>query len=329
MLGYFIETHKSVQGKEEAYPGMPLVSVAAADTLMNTGLAEGLSFGVVGRDGDVIACIPQPGTPEEPHYEVKRLTWEEFAADRTLFSYELPIPAPAEKVAARAEAAVGSQFHELRSFPGDDFVMECFTGYDMVRFMKDNPHIGTHMQTPLLLSPAMLLRVFFKNDLGLEESAWLNPTLYEVTHHGMRIENQFVIHFSTCRVPDETNQVKWDTLETFRHISSTQGIFSAVPHEHGDAAHRLKARHVAVYHMLHRQDYGDYDPLFNNCEDLCYLCTEGEKQSPQVRDGFIGFLKMLLKTLPTMLIPGRVEVKAVLTVLNVISQYLQQRHISE
>ena len=317
MLGYFLTEHEPVADARQLTPGTPVATVTAPEALEQTGLVESIRFGVADRDS-VIYCAPSPGTPSAPYYQVKRCSTGEFCNGGALYTYSLQAAPNPDETLRRAGECVGKSYRGLRSFIGDDFVYECATGSSMLDYMKNHTGVGTHLQTPLKVTLGTLIWFAIGQDCigeGKTPLGKVNPELYELTHHGIRIEGQQMIHFAACRTPDGSNQIKCDSVDTFRYMTSKQGYCGEVKYPSRNAEARLRARNLAIYVLTHRAEHGSYNLLTNNCEHFCHYCMEGNKTSPQVREEALNALKLALRVLPGMVLPAGLLTKISVMVL--------------
>lgn len=306
MLGHFLTGHEPVADAGQLTPGTPVAAVTAPEALEQTGLVESIRFGVADRDS-VIYCAPSPGTPGSPYYQVKRCSTSEFCNGGSLYTYSLQTASDPCETLLRAQSCVGQAYRGLRSYIGDDFVYECATGCSMLDYMRNHPGVGTHLQTPLKVTLGTLIWFATGQDYigeGKLPLGKVNPELYELTHHGIRIEGQQMIHFAACRTPDGSNQIKCDSVDTFRYMTSEQGYCGEVKYPNVNAETRLRARNLAIYVLTHRSEHGTYNLLTNNCEHFCHYCMEGNKTSPQVKDEAKNALKLALRVLPGLMLPA-------------------------
>ena len=104
-------------------------------------------------------------------------------------------------------------------------------------------------------------------------------------HHGILIEDNWVIHFARCRVPDNSNQIKLDTLDTFCNITPYAEPGGPCDYKEDTEYKRILHRNRAVWILFHAKEWGSYNLFTNNCEHMSRACKVGRKQSAQVTNG--------------------------------------------
>ncbi len=290
LLGHFL--HNLLENKPEPaaadtlQPGTAVVAVDNMQQLRETGLPCSLRFGIVSKEQQIICqcCITESDTvPESPEFIIRKLDIQEFAgSDGELYTCQVPGSLDAHEVQLKAAMRVGRSYYHLRSYSGDDFVVECLTGLSALELAEQSPRVGQHWWTPL----RMTLRQGMKW-LGGGKYASLLPDsadvqVFDQTHHGIAIEGDQVIHFSTRRVPDESNKIKTDSLKEFRSIGDDTNSGSPVKYKEETAEIRLTSRNRAVWIFCHAHAWGGYNLADNNCEHFSRYCRAGRKESRQV-----------------------------------------------
>lgn len=306
LLGHFL--HNILENKPEPaaadtlQPGTAVVAVDNMQQLRETGLPCSLRFGIVSKEQQIICqcCITESDTvPKSPEFIIRKLDIQEFMGNEgELYTFHIPESLDAYEVQLKAAMRVGRSYHRLRSYPGDDFVAECLTGLSSEELVEQDSKIGQHWWTPL----QMTLRQGMKW-LGLGKYTPLLPNsadiqVFDQTHHGIAIEGDHVIHFSTRRVPDGSNRIKADSLQEFRSIGDNESSGSAVKYKVETPEQRLTSRNRAVWVFCHAESWGGYNLMDNNCEHFSRYCRVGKKESRQVIAAALEAMGALMASLP-------------------------------
>lgn len=301
-LQYIAQQHLASVHTDTLAPGSVVVAVGNLQQLRDTGLPCRLRFGVVVNAQEVICqcCETESDeVPERPEFLIKRMSLEEFAGEETeLYTLDTRDKYKPDRVLMAAQMREGICYYCLRSYPGDDFVAECLTGLSHEELVEQEPRTGQHWWTPL----QMTLRQGLKW-LGFDvPQGWLpeaaDVQVFDQTHHGIAIEGNQVIHFSTRRVPDEANRIKADSLKEFRSIGDNELSGSAVRYKTELPEQRLNSRNRAVWVFCHADTWGGYNLMDNNCEHFSRYCRTGKKESRQVIAAALGALGALMTSLP-------------------------------
>ena len=306
LLGHFLhlisDTIPAPRAPEELKPGNIVVAVADMQQLKETGLPTEIRFGIVCDDGDVICqfCESEGEViPEHPQFSIKKLSLDDFT-EKSMLVYVIPFECQlgSDIVIMSAKMHIGLTYYELRSYPGDDFVAECLSGLSAEELMQKTPIAGQHWWTPL----HMTLRQGLKW-LGVDvPSDWLpeaaDVQVFDQTHHGIAIEGNQVIHFSTRRVPDGSNRIKADSLKEFRSIGDDTHGGSPVKYKEETTEQRLSSRNRAVWIFCHSGRWERYNLMDNNCEHFSRYCRVGKKESRQVIAAVMEALGALITILP-------------------------------
>lgn len=306
LLGHFLkqiaQSSSDLLAPDTLQPGNVVVAVSDMQQLRETGLPTGLRFGIISGENEVICqcCMTESAEiPKEPQFMIKKLPLNEFAGDGArLYICSYPCRRNAEMIAMAARMHEGVTYYKLRSYPGDDFVAECLTGLSSEELVEQDSRIGQHWWTPL----QMTLRQGMKW-LGLGKYASLLPDsadiqVFDQTHHGIAIEGDQVIHFSTRRVPDGSNRIKADSLQEFHSIGDNESSGSAVKYKVETPEQRLTSRNRAVWVFSHAESWGGYNLMENNCEHFSRYCRVGKKESRQVIAAALEAMGALMASLP-------------------------------
>lgn len=309
LLGYFfqwINGDMSVPANpEELEPGSVVVAVADMQSLRETGLPCPLRFGIITETAEIICQWCENASdeiPELPQFTVKKLDVDTFKKEGgQLYAFPRtgkPGLRDPKMVLMAAKMRIDLTYHELRSFPGDDFVQECLTGHSPDELIEKEPNAGQHWWTPL----QMTLRQGLKW-LGVDvPDGWLpqaaDVQVFDQTHHGIAIEGEQVIHFSTRRVPGGANRIKTDSLREFRSIGDDDRSGSPVKYKEETPEQRLRCRNRAVWVFCHADSWGSYNLMDNNCEHFSRYCRVGRKESRQVIAAVLEALGALVEILP-------------------------------
>lgn len=291
---------------EELKPGSIVVAVADMQQLRDTGLPCSLRFGITTETGEIIcqSCeCEMSEIPEVPRFTIKKQDIKTFTEEgRKLYIYPYIFPnieiREPGMVLMAAKMHVGITYHELRSYPGDDFVAECLSGLPLEKMIEKATKAGQHWWTPL----QMTLRQGLKW-LGVDvPDGWLpqaaDVQVFDQTHHGIAIEGDQVIHFSTRRVPGGANRIKTDSLKEFRSIGDDDRSGSPVKYKEETPEQRLRCRNRAVWVFCHADSWGSYNLMDNNCEHFSRYCRVGRKESRQVLSASMEALGSLISVLP-------------------------------
>lgn len=314
ILGHFLHqislaTPAPVQ-LHELEPGSVVVAVAGMQTLRETGLPCAIRFGIVaGADEVICQCCESESdkVPEHPHFFIRKLSATEFAGEGgELFPCYCTAGRTPESVLQDAQMRESSMgYYQLRSYPGDDFAAECLTGRKAEELICEEPAAGQHWWTPLEMSLNEALKWVGIAKFEFKDIHWLSKLaagrVFNQTHHGIAIEGKQVIHFSTRRVPNESNRIKADSLQEFRSIGNDETSGSAVKYKEETPQIRLISRNRAVWIFCHADSWGKYNLMHNNCEHFSRYCRKGKKESRQVKGAIISAIGDLasLNTVPT------------------------------
>lgn len=208
----------------------------------------------------------------------------------------------------RAKSSVSRYRRQLMSYPGDDFVFECCAGSTQDEKYRQCPEIGQHWWTPLYYTASELQKLLTKSIL--QKTGWkhvalsipdkIDVELLHFTHHGIVIEEGWVVHFSTCRVPEGENRIKLDPIQAFTNITPYAPPGGPCNYTTDTEYNRQLHRNRAVWILSHAAEWGSYNLFFNNCEHMSRMCKVGDRQSAQVRNGVA---KAALAVL-TAIVPG-------------------------
>lgn len=283
-------------------PGSIVVAVADMQQLRDTGLPCSLRFGITTETGEIICqwCeCEMSEIPEAPRFTIKKLDIETFTeGGRQLYVFPYSGKREQRLVLLEAKMRMDISYSVLRSYPGDDFVAECLTGLSSEELVEKEKKVGQHWWTPL----QMTLRQGLKW-LGVDvPDGWLpqaaDVQVFDQTHHGIAIEGDQVIHFSTRRVPGGANRIKTDSLKEFRSIGDDDRSGSPVKYKEETPEQRLRCRNRAVWIFCHADSWGSYNLMDNNCEHFSRYCRVGRKESRQVLSAAMEALGSLISVLP-------------------------------
>lgn len=310
LLGYFLkqigQTEPQAVTPEELQPGSVVVAVANMQQLREIGLPCAIRFGIVENSQSVICRCPESESMEAPNFKVKRLSMAEFAGGGMTL-YRCHVEGERSRMAvllkAQMQANAGTRSRKLCSYPGDDFVADCISNSPEAERVQQLGGMGQHWWTPLKMSLKASLKW-----MGLE--SWsdklpekANLQVLDLTHHGIAIEGEQVIHFSTRRVPDETNLIKTDSLPMFREIGDETTAGSPVHYDEETPEQRLLCRNRAVWVFFHSDEWGTYNLAANNCEHFSRYCRIGKKESLQIKAVIMKALEVVLGVIPNTLCP--------------------------
>ena len=305
LLGYFLkqigQTEPQAVTPEELQPGSVVVAVANMQQLREIGLPCAIRFGIVENSQSVICRCPESESMEAPNFKVKRLSMAEFAGGGMTL-YRCHVEGERSRMAvllkAQMQANAGTRSRKLCSYPGDDFVADCISNSPEAERVQQLGGMGQHWWTPLKMSLKASLKW-----MGLE--SWsdklpekANLQVLDLTHHGIAIEGEQVIHFSTRRVPDETNLIKTDSLPMFREIGDETTAGSPVHYDEETPEQRLLCRNRAVWVFFHSDEWGTYCLARNNCEHFSRYCRIGKKESLQIKAVIMKALEVVLGMIP-------------------------------
>lgn len=273
--------------------GQPLVAIETPELLRETGLPCDLRFGIADERLQVIVQQSEGDGMVQPSFRIKRTELHNFAP-RGWKLYTVDAEALQIDLAAthsRAIACLGNVHKVLRSYPGDDFLTECLSGESFAAHVRRNPTIGQHWWTPLRYNITELQQLA-EDATGLRLPSIypdkINPALLKFRHHGIAIEENWVIHFATCRVPNKKNRVKLDTLNTFCNITPYENFGEPCHYKNDTEYSRQLHRNRAVWILFHSEEWGHYNLITNNCEHLSRMCKVGRRESAQVKQGIAG-----------------------------------------
>lgn len=269
--------------------GAPVVAVQNIRDLQQFGLSSGIHFGIASHNARVIFQECRCNDMHAPRFEITSSPINTFCPiGWTLYTIEYKEGKAnnLEAVSNRAERAMGNLYLNLRSYPGDDFVYECLFSHSIMERCETDPSIGQHWWTPLYYTASELLELAEEaTDIKLPKllPGSINPELLHFIHHGIAIEDNWVIHFATSRVPERKNRIKLDTIATFCDITPNTEPGGPLPYKRDTAISRELARNRAVWIYCHEKEWGRYNLIWNNCEHMSRMCKVGHKQSRQVQ----------------------------------------------
>lgn len=277
--------------------GTLCVAVENATHLKNTGLPCRMKFGILTTNEQIILQECTREDIHSAHFKINKVTKENFCP--TLWSLYVPENASElydlHQAHRKATMELNTLHQCLRSYPGDDFAAECLFDTTSVMEHVRTTNAGQHWWTPLyykLNEIQQELSAALKGFTNIKIPTFTTPDsmnleLLHFKHHGITIEDNWVIHFARCRVPDYSNQIKLDTLQTFCDITPNTEPGAACEYKDETVAKRLQHRNRAVWHLFHAEAIGSYNLLTNNCEHFSRLCKVGKKQSAQVKNGIV------------------------------------------
>lgn len=303
-----MQKHRLLTAFDELRPGEPIVAVYKHEKLVNCGLVDGIRFGIKSAPDKVIAQIPlHPKSStaplaflKEPGFAIREISLHDFQRDWELCTYTPENSGSPKLSLRRAQEALGLSYHLLRSYPGDDFVQQCTSGIEPLQYFRNNAIIPCHHETVLALTLDIILKYKLKLDLSDNESKILSTEIHRVAHHGLRIEGEHVVHFSSCRMQDFEGRIKLDSIHDFIE----EDVCNEVTHPRWIPEVQMLARNRAVFVLTHRHEWEKYAFLKNNCEHFCYFCCEGRKFSQQVQQARVTLCKEIIKSLPLLLPMG-------------------------
>lgn len=307
MIGLFLREqaarppHK-VNNAAELSCGQVVVALAQEEKLRRYGLPVKMRFGIAGETGKVICQDCTGSTLEAARFRIVEMSVTEFLCT----GQELYVISPemldekqdSVEVYERAHGRLGEAPEGLRSFPGDDFVAECVWGKSMETLLEEKePAAGRHWATPLKLRPSEVMEWLRISLWGIEsaiDACVPDACIPDFEHHGIRIEGDWVIHFSTCRMESGESRIKADSLQNFKSWKSSEPKGWEVADMERGARERLLTRNRAVWVFFHSDAWGKYHFVKNNCEHFCRYCCVGEKVSRQVTGQVMKFVALLL-----------------------------------
>ena len=269
--------------------GTTVAAVESPSILKQTGLHTGIRFGIATHHAHFIYQVCRSTDMHTPCFCITEAALTNFCPTGwTLYSIEYTDDKgiTPSAIHTRAERAKGDLYHELRSYPGDDFVYECIFGLNMSERCAADESIGQHWWTPLYYTVSELLELASEAlpvPLPKNLPEGFNPELLHFIHHGIAIESDWVVHFATSRVPDRKNRIKLDTIATFCDITPQTEPGGPLPYKRDTPVSRALARNRAVWIYFHEKEWGRYNLLWNNCEHMSRMCKVGRKESMQVK----------------------------------------------
>lgn len=325
LLGYFFRQISEMAPRlvelRDVEPGSVVVAVEQLSRLRETGLPCVIRFGIAVSEDQVICRCCECEDIENPSFVVKSMSCEEFCSPG-MSMYECRVESSSSRsmIILRAKMYVGIRTDDLCSYPGDDFAAFCVSGLEPEELAEKLPDMGQHRWTPLKMRlRESLTWLGWKTPAGwLPQAA--DVQVFDQTHHGISIEAQQVIHFSTRRVPDGTNCIKTDSLQEFNDIDNGEVKLGApVLYKEETTEQRLRCRNRAVWVFCHADRWGGYDLFSNNCEHFSRFCRVGKKESRQVIAAVVGAFSALLSMLPRSL-PYRPLIGALSIMLNNVAR---------
>ncbi|MBQ5666278.1 MAG: lecithin retinol acyltransferase family protein [Akkermansia sp.] len=299
MLGHFLKKVE-LEGYTpagELRPGMAVVGVSDARQLERYGIAGTIQFAIVSDNGTLIYQSCLGNDINSCGFSIQDSSVQFFKKQYgELYIYHIENELPPEQVLQQAKDRMRKQLDTpltgLRSYVGDDFVDECLTGGNVLEQIEQDASAGQHWQVPLNIDVKLVarqLKAHPKIQRMLKKKI-LNPTVHEGTHHGIALEAGQMLHFSTCRTPDDSNRLKLDPQTIFHNISHTSMNGTAVVYKEETTEMRLLSRNRAVWWLFHAEAWGEYCIFSNNCEHFSRYCREGKKRSIQVAKAFVQFI---------------------------------------
>lgn len=305
-----MQNHRLLSSFDEIRPGEPIVAVYRHEKLVNCGLVDGIKFGIKSSAISIILQVPLHHKKKhkesldflkEPGFAIREISLTEFQHGWEICTYEPEGFDTPEISLERAKEMLGISYHNLRSYPGDDFVQQCASGITSLQYFTRNAVIPCHHETVLSLNFYLGLKYLrLKMDLQDWEKKILTKEIHRVAHHGLRIEGEHVVHFSQTRMQDFEGRIKLDSINDFIE----EDVCKEVTHPQWIPEVQMLARNRAVYILTHRHEWGKYSFLKNNCEHFCYFCCEEIKKSTQVSQAAHTLIKKLIQTLPLLLPMG-------------------------
>ncbi len=299
MLGHFLKTIE-LEGYTpvgELRPGMAVVGVSDARQLEKYGIPGAIQFAIVSDNGTLIYQSCLGNDINSCNFCIQDSSVQEFKKQYgELYIYHIENELPAEQVLQQAKERMKKQLDAplsgLRSYVGDDFVDESLTGGNVLEMIQQDAAAGQHWLVPLNIDVGLVARQLQAHPKiqRMLQKKLLNPTVHEGTHHGIALEAGQMLHFSTCRTPDDSNRLKLDPQAIFHNISHTSMNGTAVAYKEETDEMRLLSRNRAVWWLFHAEAWGEYCIFSNNCEHFSRYCREGRKRSIQVAKAFVQFI---------------------------------------
>lgn len=290
---------------QELEPGTPVVAIQrGVFGLKCYGRPVRMRFGIVDDDHFIIAqCCKEEvkinGKDEvkKPQFKIERITEAEFLRGRLNLCRCTAFGEGGADALRRAKKRINEDIDpdNFRSYPGDDFVAECIADKTIEQIigerLKKEKMIGAQLKSKFNTFNLFLQKfVPFK---GLNKGLVRLLPNWEQEHHGICIENNFVIHFSSVRMPTGSPpRIKYDSKDRINLKKGSDGGKRGVEviNPENDIKERLLCRNRAVWIFFHHEDWGDYDFFYNNCEHFANFCRTGEHASVQVEKGTAGLV---------------------------------------
>ena len=321
ILGHFLKAiaEKAPQAISEATPGTPVVAASNMKELSETGLPAILRFGIVSAPGRIICRRCVSGDIDSASFCVEELASEDFLADGCRLYPCEGAPSATGDPLARAQARLGEQTKALLSYTGDDFVAECLTGETTEELLRRSPNAGQHWCTPFRITPKEVFTLInHYSPMSIDEKKFISTlekyvpnfsgmSLLDQTHHGIAIEAEQVIHFSSCRLSEDVARIKTDSIENFMLWRTGTREGGPVVYKEETPAQRLTSRNRAIWVFCHASEWGEYQLLTNNCESFSRYCRVGKKESRQVVGRFVEITAMLSRLLLKLPIKGSLK----------------------
>ena len=291
MLGIFLqELSRGAVRKVHAADlrrGQVALSLRNGVDLNRNGLPQDIQFGIVSEKGRIICQCCSGSEIETALFRVRELSAEAFMhGGRELYVMNFPDARDEEEVYRCAAQRTGKTLEDLRSFPGDDFVAECVWGQSMEELFEGRfPQIGRHWVTKIELKPSEILEwlgVSLEKPAALIDACVPDCFLPDLTHHGIVIEGEQVIHFSSCRLGRDECRIKVDSKRDFMSWKSGKSDGGQVAYASESVRDRMLCRNRAVWVFSHATQWGKYNLQSNNCEHFCRYCRVGVRGSRQV-----------------------------------------------
>lgn len=299
MLGHFLKEIelKGCTPARELQPGMAVVGIGNAKMLEEHGIPDTMQFAIVSDDGSLIYQLCHGNDISTCRFIVQNSSVSEFRKQYgELYIYHIEGGHASEQVLQQAKERMKKQLDAplsgFRSYVGDDFVDECLTGSEILGQIQRDAAAGQHWKVPLKIDVELVARQLQAHPKlrRILKSKLLNQTVHEGTHHGIALEAGQMLHFSTCRTPDDSNHLKLDPQAIFHVISHTGQKGQPVSYKGESAEIRLVSRNRAIWWLFHAKAWGKYCIFSNNCEHFSRYCREGEKGSIQVTKAFVQFI---------------------------------------
>lgn len=185
-------------------------------------------------------------------YQVQVMSLENFTnyGENILFEYKPSFEYATDNVVDNALSFVdGNIYLGLRSFVGDDFVLECLVGTEKFPYVLNSMNIGYHLS---------------------EE----RRKLIKYQHHAITIEGGWVIHFAST---DQSGKPVI-TMQKNANLHNPH----LVTHDNESLLSRLDARNRAMLGLMGIVQFQNYNLVTNNCEHFANWCKTGKHKSRQV-----------------------------------------------